>query len=94
MAKPTLRDCIVASLLAEGWRQAETRSGKYLCFKRSTSTVFVGRAGALRRGPVASKSWAVPVPVRLRHIEAGRRILAGRDTPEVPASGFKLTDIC
>lgn len=59
MAKETIHDKLVAALEARGEKRVEAKTRKYTVMSRSGGGFwYIGRAGALRFGPTASKSSA------------------------------------
>jgi len=63
----TYKERLTAGLLALGWREVNTASGKYTAFtdgKAGTPILYVGNAGALRVGSCASQSHSIGDPVR------------------------------
>lgn len=68
-----LQDQIIAGLKAAGYSIAQTASRKYVTMECDGNRVYVGKAGALRRG----KTIALSVPVSQRYkqhvIELGQR---------------------
>lgn len=56
--KHTIKDRLIAGLLALGWKQVEGRSSKYTTFERpgTNRRMFVGSNGALRIGRCATNS--------------------------------------
>jgi hypothetical protein len=62
MGKMTKREKIVEGLVDKGYKEVPCRSGKYLQFTipfKPDTFIFVGKKGAVRVGPCASKSYSV-----------------------------------
>lgn len=76
MAKITQQQAIMKALTARGYVRAPQRdTSKYFAYRRPEWThnhVFVGKAGAVRQGPVASKSTPISSKVRADLIAEGR----------------------
>lgn len=61
MAKITKSDKLAAALVKLGHEEIPSKSGKYRTFKRDglITLYFVGKNGALRSGPSASRSYSL-----------------------------------
>lgn len=83
----TYAERLEAGLLASGWFKVTTASGKYQAFKRDNDPLllFVGPAGALRRGACASRSHSIGDPSRQTKFYA-RMLEKGTPLSAVPDS--------
>ena len=84
MAKATLKDKIIAGLLASGFsklaKQSSSKAEAYGKPGTATSTYHVGTAGSLRMGATISKSVPALDQVKANFIENGEAALSGSGT--------------
>jgi hypothetical protein len=90
----TFKERLIAGLQTKGWKQVETASSKYTCFRNPNNLagplLYVGFAGALRAGPCASQSHSVGDPQRPTAFYKG--LLAAGDAA-LPARAYRASGI-
>lgn len=71
--KRTIRETLIAGLKAKGWTEAESvTTKKYIAFKHPEhkAYMFVGKSGALRSGPMVSKTYSLEMTTIRRDLLA------------------------